>query len=160
MLQHVSPSSDDVAHLVRTKRWNDPREDDDGYRLLVCRYRPRGVPRAEETWDAWCKALAPSEALHAAAYGKGQEPIAWEEYVRRFGEEMTRQRFWITGFAARVRTGERITVLCSSACVDAARCHRTLVAAMILDAAFPRAEPPADARAGVVRRRGGSLRGT
>lgn len=144
---------------MRTKRWNDPRAEDDGYRLLVCRYRPRGVAREEETWDAWCKALAPSEDLHAAAYGKGQEVLPWDDYVRRFREEMTRSRFWIDGFAARVRAGERITVLCSSACLDAARCHRTLVAEMILDAAFSRAEPAPDVRAGIVRRRGGSLRG-
>lgn len=147
------------SQLVRTKRWNDPREADDGYRLLVCRYRPRGVARADETWDAWCKALAPSEPLHAAAYGKGQEAIAWSDYVTRFREEMERQRFWIEGFAARVRAGERVTLLCSSACVDAARCHRTLVAEMILAAAFPEASASSAADAlrasvrTVVRRR-------
>ncbi len=150
----VEPSHVPGVDLVRTKRWNDAREPDDGYRLLVCRYRPRGVPREEETWDAWCKALAPSEELHAAAYGKTGEVLPWDEYVRRFREEMSRQRFWIEGFAARVKAGERITILCSSACVDAARCHRTLVREMILTAAFP---PPVvdvrgDAR-GVVKRR-------
>lgn len=25
---------------VRTKRWNDPPEVEEGYRLLICRYRP------------------------------------------------------------------------------------------------------------------------
>lgn len=137
--------------LVRTKRWNDPVGADDGYRLLVCRYRPRGVPREEETWEAWCKALAPSEELHAAAYGKGQAPLAWDEYERRFRGEMERQRYWIQGFADRVRNGERVTLLCSSACVDPSRCHRTIVATLILEAAFPPAEAPA--RAGVVVKR-------
>jgi uncharacterized protein YeaO (DUF488 family) len=135
---------------VRTKRWNDPSEPEDGYRLLVCRYRPRGVAKEGEPWDAWCNALSPSVELHAAAYGKDGEPkIAWPDYERRFLEEMTRQKFWIEGFAARLRKGETITVLCSSACVDPARCHRTIVKRLLEDAAFP----PAIQRPGVVRRR-------
>jgi uncharacterized protein YeaO (DUF488 family) len=137
---------------VRTKRWNDPIEPEDGYRLLICRYRPRGVTREKEPWDAWCNALSPSVDLHAAAYGKGQEPIAWSEYTRRFLEEMSRQRFWIESFAHRLRAGETMTLLCSSACVEPERCHRTLVAKLLEDAAFPPApgEPPARAR--IVRR--------
>jgi len=136
---------------VLTRRWNDPRTPDDGYRLLICRYRPRGVARDEETWDAWCKALAPSEELHAAVYGKSGPPIAWEEYELRFREEMTRQRFWLEGFAVHLRRGDTITLLCSSACVDAERCHRTLVAELLERTAFP-AAPPAGGGA-VVRRR-------
>ena len=94
---------------VRTKRWNDPAEPEDGFRLLVCRYRPRGVPKEGEPWDAWCAALAQSEALHADAYGKNGEVIPWDEgYVPRFVEEMKRSRYWLESFAAavpRVRTG-------------------------------------------------------
>ncbi len=134
---------------IRTKRWNDPADGDDGFRLLVCRYRPRGVRSDAEPWDAWCNALAPSPELHAAAYGKGGKPISWEDYTRRFLEEMTRQRYWIESFAARVRAGETLTLLCSSACVDPERCHRTLVQRLIDAAAFPPA--PVQTR-GVVRR--------
>ena len=55
---------------VKTKRWNEPREADDGYRLLICRYRPRALPRKKETWDGWCTDLAPTKELHAEFYGK------------------------------------------------------------------------------------------
>ncbi|MEO6420350.1 MAG: DUF488 family protein [Polyangiaceae bacterium] len=136
---------------ITTKRWNDPRDADDGYRLLICRYRPRGVPREKESWDAWCKELGPSEPLHADAYGKHGEAIAFSEYERRFLAEMTRARFWIEGFAERVRRGEKLTLLCSSACVDPERCHRTIVKRLIEEAAFPRAKPAEPAR--VIRRR-------
>ncbi len=137
---------------VRTKRWNDPREPDDGYRLLICRYRPRGVAKTEETWDAWCKALGPSTALHADFYAKtGGPPLELAEYERRFREEMTRQRYWIEGFAAHLRRGDTITLLCSSACTDPARCHRTLVKSLLEDAAFPRV---ASGSARVIRRVG------
>ena len=139
---------------VRTKRWNDPKEDDDGYRLLICRYRPRGVPKSEETWDAWCKALGPSEELHAAAYGKTGPALEFAEYERRFLEEMTSQRYWIEGFAAHLRKGDTITLLCSSACVDPARCHRTIVERLLREAAAPAvAAPPQTRNDKVVRRR-------
>ena len=138
---------------IRTKRWNDAIEPDDGYRLLVCRYRPRGVKREGEPWNAWCPELSPSVELHAAAYGKDGSPrLAWEDYRRRFLEEMTAQGFWIRGFAERVREGETITLLCSSACVDRARCHRTLLAQLIEDAARPAEATSNAARAGVHRR--------
>ena len=138
---------------IRTKRWNDPVEPEDGYRLLICRYRPRGVTKETEPWDGWCNALAPSVELHAAAYGKaGAEPIPWAEYEQRFSGEMKRQRYWIESFAGRVRRGETMTLLCSSACVDPARCHRTLVKKLLEDAAFP-PPPSAEPSAGIVRRR-------
>lgn len=136
---------------VRTKRWNDPPEATDGYRLLICRYRPRGVPREGEPWDAWCQAFAPSEELHAAAYGKHAAPISFEVYTERFHAEMSRQRYWFEGFAERLRAGETITLLCSSACVDPARCHRTLVKAMLEAIAFPAPDAPAP-RARIIRR--------
>src|SRR5687767_2878094 len=69
------------AMAIRTKRWNDPAEPDDGYRVLVTCYRPRGVSKAEETWDVWMKHLGPSKELHAAAYGKtGGSPLPWPQY--------------------------------------------------------------------------------
>lgn len=137
---------------IRTKRWNDPVELDDGYRLLVCRYRPRGVKKEGEPWDAWCNALGPSVELHADVYGKNGEAISWDEYVVRYRAEMTRQRFWVEGFAKRIREGETITLLCSSACVDPTRCHRTLLADILSSAAFPTDNRAA--KGGVVRRRG------
>jgi uncharacterized protein YeaO (DUF488 family) len=134
---------------IRTKRYNDPIEPEDGYRLLVCRYRPRGVKREGEPWDAWCSALAPSTELHAARYGKTGAVLPWEEYVPRYLREMESQKFWIKGFAERIARGETITLLCSSACVDPARCHRTLLAGLLERAAAP----PALARSPLLRRR-------
>jgi uncharacterized protein YeaO (DUF488 family) len=115
---------------VRTKRWNDPVSADDGFRLLICRYRPRGVPKLGEPWDAWCNALAPSKELHAARYGKTGAAI-----------DFAARRYWIESFAERVRAGETLTLLCSSACEDAAACHRTLVQGLIEAAAADSGKP-------------------
>jgi uncharacterized protein YeaO (DUF488 family) len=121
---------------VRTRRWNDPPEADDGFRLLVCRYRPRGVPKAEETWDEWWPELGPSRALHAAYWGKGGgERLTFAQYAPRYHEEMRAQTFRIRALADRAAEGETITLLCSSACVDPATCHRTLLARLVEQAA-------------------------
>lgn len=119
---------------IRTKRWNDPREPEDGLRVLVCRYRPRGVRKEDETWDEWRPELGPSRELHAAIYGKSGPPIAWAEFTRRYLAEQRPNREAIAAIGARARAGEVITLLCSSACLDEARCHRTLLAALAREA--------------------------
>jgi len=116
------------------RRWNDRRLPGDGLRLLICRYRPRGVRKTEETWDEWDPDLGPSRELHADAYGKSGAPISWAEYRRRYLAEIKGQRERIAELAARVRAGETITLLCSSACVDDDRCHRSLLRELIEDA--------------------------
>src|SRR4051794_22206273 len=117
--------------MIKTKRWNDPREPDDGFRPLICRYRPRALPRAKETWDLWWAHLGPSRELHAAYYGKHGEPVTWEEYRRRYLEEMREQEESIAFLAEKVAAGQALTLLCSSACTDESRCHRTLLKELI-----------------------------
>ena len=126
---------------VKTKRWNDPCEPDDGLRLLVCRYRPRGVKKTDERWDEWWPELGPSRALHAAYWGKSGRPLSFAEYTPRYLEEMTAQTFRLRALGDRVAAGETVTLLCSSACTDPARCHRTLLARLIEQAARGRRGP-------------------
>ena len=116
---------------IKTKRWDNDKEADDGFRLLICRYRPRALKKELETWDKWDKELGPSKDLHADFYGKHGEPIDWKEYRRRYLKEMKDQKERIADLARRVAAGETITLLCSSACVDAERCHRTLLKKLI-----------------------------
>jgi uncharacterized protein YeaO (DUF488 family) len=119
---------------IRTRRWDDPVEEGDGFRLLVTRYRPRGIPKADETWDAWQPDLGPSRTLHAAAYGKhGITEIPWETYRVSYLREMrgVEQVKLIEALAKRAAGGETITLLCSSACVREARCHRSLLKDLI-----------------------------
>src|SRR3954462_829587 len=100
---------------IRTKRWDDPTDPEDGFRLLVCRYRPRGVAKSAETWDAWEPKLGPSADLHAAAYGKRGAKLSWESYRKLYLAEMRDRGDLIDQLAERVRGGETITLLCSSA---------------------------------------------
>ena len=116
---------------IGSKRWNDAVSEDDGTRILVSRFRPRGVSRARETWSEWQRELAPSEPLHAAYYGKLGVEITDAQYRAAFREEMREQSGWIAELARRADRGEQLTLLCSSACTDPQRCHRTMVIELI-----------------------------
>lgn len=120
---------------VRTRRWNDPPLRGEGTRILVTVYRPRGVPKQDEPWDEWQPALGPSRALHAAAYGKdGSAPLDFAVYRDRLLAELSSSRglWFLRGLRDRVAAGEDLVLLCSSACVDETRCHRTILQALLL----------------------------
>lgn len=126
---------------IKTGRWCNPREPDDGLRILITRYRPRGLPKAQETWDVWMRELAPSRELLADFQGKGGVTLTLEAFRERYLDEMSAQRERIQELADRVDRGETITLLCSKACLIAQACHRTILAELIEAA---RAKPTAD----------------
>jgi uncharacterized protein YeaO (DUF488 family) len=115
----------------------EPVAPGDGTRVLITRFRPRGVRKGAETWVAWDKRLAPSLDLFDAYQGRrregrrvvesGRTPLTWDEFTRRFQDEMRAPaaREALAGYRARAAAGETITLLCY--CDDAARCHRGLV---------------------------------
>lgn len=115
---------------VWTGKWNGPVGKEDGTRIFVARYRPRYFRKGDETWDEWCKKLAPSRELHAAWYGKHDlDPIPFDEFILRYRAEMELQQGLVARLAVRVVRGETITFLCY--CDDESRCHRTLLKAMV-----------------------------
>ena len=116
---------------IKTKRWNDAVDADDGFRLLITRYRPRGVSKADETWDEWRPELGPPRALHAAVYTESATPIPWAQYRRHYLQEQRKNKQLIEGLAKRAAEGETITLLCSSACVRESRCHRSILRELI-----------------------------
>jgi uncharacterized protein YeaO (DUF488 family) len=123
---------------ITTRRWNDPPVRGEGVRVLVCRYRPRGVRKEDETWDEWQPDLGPSKELHAAFWGKTAPPIGWDEYRKRYLAEMKERHERVERLAERLAKGERLALLCSSACEDPVHCHRTLLAELIEKAADKR----------------------
>ena len=84
-----------------------------------------------EPWDGWCTALAPSAELVARFYGKRGPVPDWDTYRACYLAEIEGRSFYLDGFAAQVARGETLTLLCSSACTDPARCHRTILRALI-----------------------------
>lgn len=116
---------------IRTKRWDEPREDDDGLRILITRFRPRGLPKEQETWDVWRKNLAPSPELVKAYREKDAKSLTWEVYRSRYLQEMKEQSEPIDQLARAVAAGHTVTLLCSSTCFRENRCHRSLLKGLI-----------------------------
>src|SRR5262245_19557677 len=107
------------ASSIRTKRWDEPSDPGDGLRILITRYRPRGLPKAAETWDTWMPHLGPSKELLAAFKGRtGHPPIPWSAYRSAYLSEMRSQKTQINELAAKVAGGQAITLLCASSCID------------------------------------------
>jgi uncharacterized protein YeaO (DUF488 family) len=116
---------------IKTRRWNDPPGPDEGFKLLVTRYRPRGVAKADETWDAWEPRLGPSKELHREVYTDASSPIPWPQYRRQYITEQRANKKLIDDLATRAAAGETITLLCSSACTRESRCHRSILKELI-----------------------------
>jgi uncharacterized protein YeaO (DUF488 family) len=72
---------------VRLKRAYDQAEPGDGFRVLVDRLWPRGVRKDALPLDAWYRDLAPSTPLRRWF---GHDPIRWDEFRRRYREELSR----------------------------------------------------------------------
>jgi uncharacterized protein YeaO (DUF488 family) len=122
---------------IHTKCVWSPMSSDDGIRILVTRFRGRGLPKTR--YDLWLPSLGPSEELLAAF-----ESLDWAEFSRRYKEEL-----WLDGAVDdRNRTSknhgqkgllrtlrfmarrQRITLMCHCD-EDEPHCHRHLLKSMI-----------------------------
>jgi uncharacterized protein YeaO (DUF488 family) len=87
---------------VRLKRAYEPAGPSDGYRVLIDRLWPRGVSRRQAKLDDWEKQLAPSPELRRWF---GHEPRRFEEFRRRYTEELRDERPRLTALRRRAREG-------------------------------------------------------
>lgn len=106
---------------------------DDGIRLLVMRYWPRGM--AKDRFDAWLPHLAPSPGLLKWLMDRCEgrrwaSDDVWEHWSMLYRREMKSQREVILDIRHRHEAGETITLLC--ACHDKTRCHRGILRDLIL----------------------------
>jgi len=113
--------------MVKTKCLYDPVGESDGERLLVTCYWPRGASKKRLSAQ-WLKNLAPSKEL-VRDWKKKKQKISWEEYTRRYHEEMRSQSEAIGELANRA-IGGTITLLCYER-EDNPCCHRHLLKQLI-----------------------------
>ena len=111
------------------------RTPEDGTRLLVMRYWPRGVRR--DAVDEWVRDLAPSPELliefkeRMADLGlRSVTAEHWSWFTSAYRGEVSVVSELISELRVRHQGGEVITLLC--ACHDPRRCHRSLLAELIL----------------------------
>ena len=87
---------------VRLKRAYDPPAATDGYRVLIDRLWPRGISRDRAKLDGWEKELAPSTELRQWF---GHDPTRFEEFRRRYIDELRDRRPLLSALRDRARHG-------------------------------------------------------
>jgi uncharacterized protein YeaO (DUF488 family) len=95
---------------IRLKRAYEPAIPSDGHRVLIDRLWPRGVSREQTKLDEWEKELAPSAELREWF---GHDPSRFEEFRRRYIEELRSQRSRLTELRRRARK-ETLTLVYSA----------------------------------------------
>ena len=87
---------------LEVKRAYEPPAKSDGKRILVDRIWPRGVTKAALSLHSWAKELAPSTTLRKWF---GHDPEKWDEFRRRYFQELDKQPEAIEALAAECREG-------------------------------------------------------
>ena len=123
--------------MIRTKSvYHDTRESEDGYRLLVMRYWPRGVRR--EYVDGWMRELAPSADL-LKSYREGG--VDWRAFARDYVAQVkgTDAGEALLDSVEGLEVGHgTVTLLCHEDLrVPGAHCHRELLRDMLNVRAHP-----------------------
>jgi uncharacterized protein YeaO (DUF488 family) len=91
---------DEHAMNIQLKRAYEPAMPSDGYRVLIDRLWPRGVSRERAKLDEWDRELPPSTELREWF---GHEPSRFEEFQRRYIDELRSQRLRLTELRRRAR---------------------------------------------------------
>jgi hypothetical protein len=74
--------------MMSLKRVYQKPEKQDGFRVLVDRFWPRGLTKEKARVDLWLKDLAPSDQLRK---WYGHDPSKWEEFTRGEGHPALRK---------------------------------------------------------------------
>jgi uncharacterized protein YeaO (DUF488 family) len=108
--------------MIRTKSIYDPKEKNDGIRILITRYWPRGIKK--EHFDKWYKELSPSRDLLKQYKDK---KIYFHSFGRLFLEEI--QNSHVIEICREIShesiKGNVITLLCYEK--DELICHRKFI---------------------------------
>ena len=74
---------------VKIKRIYDPPERTDGYRILVDRLWPRGVPKEKAHIDLWLRDIAPTGELRKWF---AHDAKKWPEFKDRYFQELKEKK--------------------------------------------------------------------
>ena len=74
-----------IVMLVAIKRFYEPAETADGYRILVDRLWPRGVKKEAAQIDLWLKEVAPSTELRTWFH---KDTSQWTAFTKKYQAEL------------------------------------------------------------------------
>ena len=120
---------------IRVVRLGSPRGRVEGLRLGTVRRPPRGVPKAEHAsrdfYDLWLPDLAPSESLVRQAL-RASDDRSWGAFTKRYRAEMKKPGpARLLALLAALSHRTDLSVGCY--CEDEARCHRSVLRALLLE---------------------------
>lgn len=95
---------------IEIKRVYVPAAAEDGCRVLVDRVWPRGMSKQRAALDLWAKDVAPSTALRKWF---GHDPERWDEFRKRYGDELAQHGQLLDDLRARAGKG-RLTLVYSA----------------------------------------------
>ncbi len=122
--------------MLRTKSvWTPINRKRDGFRILVTRFRGRGMPTSR--YDVWMPSLGPSERILKAGQA---DRISWAKFAREYRKELRMdgpidsrsrtiknhgQKFTLR-LLARLAKKSNVTLLCHCS-EEQTQCHRHLL---------------------------------
>ena len=111
-----------MNEMIKTKSIYEPIEADDGVRILITRYYPRGVKRGK--FDIWLRSLSPSPEL-LKQYKSGI--ATWEDFELHFARELKDNLESSNGLVeiTKLSMESNITLLCYEK--KGYNCHRYLI---------------------------------
>lgn len=112
--------------MIKTKSIYKPKDDEDGLRILITRFYPRGVRKGH--FDQWLRELAPTKGL-LKGYKAGK--IKQTQFTTRFLEQMNSDEASKQTIQTLVKLAKKsnVTLLCYEP--DDEFCHRHLLEDMI-----------------------------
>ena len=72
--------------MIKVRRIYDPEEPAEGYRVLVDRLWPRGIPKEKAGWHEWMRDVAPGNELRK---WYGHDPSRWEAFKDIYKKELS-----------------------------------------------------------------------
>jgi uncharacterized protein YeaO (DUF488 family) len=122
---------------IRIVRLGSPRAKNEGLRLGTVRRPPRGVPKEDfarrDYYDVWLPELSPSADVVTSALSEEWTQARWRAFERTYRRQMaTPAARHLIDLLAAMSTTTDFAVGCY--CQDPARCHRSILAALLADA--------------------------
>ena len=110
---------------VAVKRFYEPAEKADGYRILVDRLWPRGVKKEAADIDIWLKEVAPSNELRKWFH---KDTSKWAEFEKKYQAELKQNPAW-PQLQQLLKEHKKITLLFSAK--DEERNHALVLAKLL-----------------------------
>jgi uncharacterized protein YeaO (DUF488 family) len=122
--------------MIRTASIYDPADQDQGLRVLIMRYWPRGVRR--ERVDVWLKEAAPSPELLKAYTHQG---LSWDEFEAAYTAEMQARPAVLEQLRQLEHEHGTLTLMCHERIPPHEHCHRHTLQALLARRTSRKASP-------------------